>query len=66
MDDTNFKSNIQDLPHELTQDIYKNGNETIIRTRHKDQPALPEMVGEEHDEKVEEVPILPQLCNLTV
>ena len=36
VDDPDFKSNIKDLPEELTQDIYQNGSETIIRTRRKD------------------------------
>jgi hypothetical protein len=35
MDDPNFVNPIQELPDELTQDIYQNGNETIIRTRLK-------------------------------
>jgi hypothetical protein len=33
MDAPGFVNPIQELPDELTQDVYKNGNETIIRTR---------------------------------
>ena len=50
MKDPNFKPGIEELPPELTQDIYQNGNEVIIRTRRKDTPALP-VPKEEDDEK---------------
>ena len=40
MDEQNFKSGIKPLPNELTQDIYQNGRETIIRTRHKSTPKV--------------------------
>lgn len=48
MDDPNFKSGIKELPAELTQDIYINGNETIIRTRRKTASEL----TDDDDEKV--------------
>ena len=35
MDEPGFVNPIQELPDELTQDVYKNGNETIIRTRRR-------------------------------
>jgi hypothetical protein len=40
MDDPDYKCGIKPLPDELTQDIYKNGNEIIIRTRRKDTAAI--------------------------
>ena len=52
MNEKTFKSDIKPLPRDLTQDFYKNGNETIIRTRRAD---LPEVV-EEEDEKRPQTP----------
>ena len=57
MHDPQFKPGIEELPPELTQDVYQNGNEIIIRTRRKDTPALPAPKVEEDDEKAEPVPI---------
>lgn len=50
MKDPNFESGIQELPDELTQDIYKNGNEVVIRTRRKETPPQPTN-PEQEDEK---------------
>ena len=35
MDAPDFVNPIQELPDELVQDVYQNGNETIIRTRRR-------------------------------
>jgi hypothetical protein len=48
VDEVGYKCGIQDLPEELTQDIYQNGNEITIRTRRKD-------IAIEHDEKCPEM-----------
>ena len=62
MDQEDFKSGIEELPDELTQDVYKNGNVYTIRTRRKDRPMTrvppqPPSPTSSDDEKAEPVPI---------
>ena len=54
MKEKDFDPNIQDLPDELTADVYKNGNETIIHTRHK---CTPPIIGRNEDEDDEKRPL---------